>query len=185
MLKSYQHIQYTERTVTVNEIMITTLNTQNEARFYALAEEYLPGSDPEVMRKFAEMYPEAFLTISVDGTVAGAAFGWPRRHSDPSDASFTLDGICIDIRLHRSGLGRKLLARFESAAKFYGAPAVSVGSAGGYVEKFYLSCGYLPKEYKAWEENGPVIEHIYSSLTDYESYNRKNPDGFVVFEKTL
>ena len=169
----------------MNGIIIDTLNNQTEARFYALAEEYLPGSDPENMQKFAKMFPEAFLTVSVDGAVVGVAFGWPRRYFDPADASFTLDGICIDISLHRSGLGKKLLSRFESAAKSYGAPSVSVGSAGGYVEKFYLSCGYLPKEYKAWDENGPVIEHVYSGLADYESYIRKNPDGFVVFEKTL
>lgn len=30
-----------------------------------------------------------------------------------------------------------------------------------------------------------MIEHTYTSLEDYRTYQRQNPDGFVVLEKAL
>ena len=164
---------------------IFPLTPEYEAAFYALAAEYLPDSDPDRMRRFARLYPQAFLALTVDGQLIGAAFGWPRRHADPADASFTLDGVCIAWDHWRKGYGRRLLAAFEDAARTYGAPAVSVGSAGGFVEEFYLACGYRPREYKAWVDGAPVVEHVYADLADYRAYQRQHADGFVVMEKAL
>lgn len=162
---------------------IFPLTPEYEAAFYALAAEYLPDSDPARMRRFAQLYPRAFLALTVDGQLIGAAFGWPRRHADPSDDSFTLAGICIAWEHWRKGYGCKLLAAFEDAARSYGAAAVSVGSAGGFVEAFYLGCGYSPKLYKAWVDGAPIVEHVYADLADYHTYQRQHPDGFVVMEK--
>ena len=164
---------------------IVPLDADNAPAFYALAAEYLPDSDPEQMRRFAEAYPRAFLALVLDGAVIGAAFGWPRSYADPADPAFTLNGVCIAWDHWRKGGGRRLLAAFEDAARSYGAPAVSVGSAGGFVEDFYLACGYRPREYKAWVDGAPVVEHVYADLADYRAYPRQNADGFVVMEKPL
>lgn len=165
-------------------ISIAPLTPADEARFYALAAEYLPDSDPERMRRFAAVYPEAYRVLRLDGRIIGMCCGWFRRHFAPEDPSFTLDGICIEYDHWRKGYGARLLAAFEEAAQAYGAPAVSVGS-GLEAEPFYIACGYLPKEYKVWTADGPVIEKTFSSLADYQGYQRQSEDGFVVMEKRM
>lgn len=156
-----------------------------EDAFYALAAEYLPGTEPETMRRFAAMYPKSFIGLFTDAGLTGVAFGWPRNHFDPEDPSFCLDGIAIMAEHWRRGNGRYLLSAFEQAARAYGASVVSVGSAGGWGESFYIGCGYRPIQYKSWQDGGFVVEHVYSDTEDYLTYRRKDPDGFVVMEKQL
>ena len=168
----------------MESIRIAPLQMADADRFYALAAEYLPDSDPERLHRFAAVYPEAYQVIRLDGRIIGVCYGWFRRHFVPEDPSFTLDGICIEYDHWRKGYGRQLLAAFEKAAHSYGAPAVSAGS-GLDSEAFYIACGYTPKEYKVWLGGVTVIEHVYTSLEDYRTYQRQNPDGFVVMEKTL
>lgn len=164
---------------------VLRLNHELSDAFYALAAEYLPGSDVQKMQKFVRMYPETFLVMLLERKVIGAAFGWPRRWADPEDESFTLDGIAVRAEHQKKGYGKQLLAAFESAAARYGAPCVSVGSAGGYVERFYIENGYVPKQYKVWDDNGPVVEKVFEGIEDYASYERKNENGFVVMEKRI
>ena len=168
----------------MESIRIAPLKMADADRFYALAAEYLPDSDPERLHRFAAVYPEAYRVLRLDGRIIGVCYGWFRRHFVPADPSFTLDGICIEYDHWRKGYGRQLLAAFEKAAHSYGAPAVSAGS-GLDSEAFYIACGYTPKEYKVWLDGVTVIEHVYTSLEDYRTYQRQNPDGFVVMEKTL
>lgn len=165
-------------------IRIVPLQMADADRFYTLAAEYLPDSDPERMRRFAAIYPEAYRILRLNGRIIGVCYGWFRRHFVPDDPSFTLDGICIEYDHWRKGYGRQLLRTFEDAARSYGAPSVSVGS-GLDSEAFYIACGYTPKEYKVWTADCPVIEHIYTDLDDYHDYQRQNPEGFVVLEKKL
>lgn len=164
---------------------IRQLTPTHEAAFYALCAEYLPDSDPERMRLMQQKYPHAFLCMLDGDTLMGAAYGWPRAEADPADSSYTLDGIVIQWDYMKHGLGKQLLRAFEQAAARDGAPAVSVGSAGGYVEKFYLDCGYLPREYKVWQGSAPFVEHAFTGVEDYRAYARQNNDGFVVFEKRI
>lgn len=168
----------------MDKVCIAPVTAATEARFYELAAEYLPDSDPDRMRRYAAVYPEAFLTLTLDGRVIGVAYGWFRRHFAPEDPSFTLDGICIEYDHWRKGCGTQLLAAFEKAAKGYGAPSVSVGS-GLEEEKFYIACGYLPREYKTWVDGKPVIAATFATLAEYDAYQRQNPDGFIVLEKAL
>lgn len=160
------------------------LNSNNEQQFYDLAGDYLPGSSPEKMRKYADVFPELFIALMLGSEVVGVAFGWHRK-PEHNDDSFVLDGIAVKHGYTRSGYGRQLLSAIEKAAKNYGAETVSVGSAGGYVEKFYIACGYTPKEYKVWKNGAPEIEKTFDSLQDYYSYNRTDPNGFVVMAKEL
>ncbi len=163
---------------------IVKLVPHDTDRFYALAAEYLPDSDPERMHRFADIYPEAYRALWLDGQMIGVCYGWFRRHFVPEDPSFTLDGICIRDDHWRQGYGTLLLRAFEDAARAYGAPSVSVGS-GVESEPFYIACGYTPKEYKVWTDGATQIEHTYTDLEDYRTYTRRNPDGFVVLEKSL
>lgn len=167
------------------QVDIVLLNAENSAGFYELAAEYLPGSDPRKMSERAESFPNAFLTLMYRDTVIGVCFGWARSLDAPEDGSFSLDGIAVRENFQKNGYGKRLLNAFEQAAAQYGYKAISVGSAGGYVEKFYIDLGFLPKEYKAWANGSPSSEKVFDSLDDYYSYKRKNPDGFVVLEKII
>lgn len=162
---------------------ITLLNKKNEKEFFALAAEYLPGSDQDRMRKFAAIFPESFLAMMDGNEVIGVAFGWLRSKEFPDDSSFMLDGIAVRCDHQRNGCGKRLLAAFEKAAVRYGAFDVSVGSAGGYVEKFYIDCGYIPLEYKVWKNGQPVTEKMFHGFEDYDSYIRPSDEGFVVMNK--
>ena len=137
------------------------------------------------MKRYSERFPKGFVAIIKDGKVAGVAFGWLRSVEHPDDDSFMLDGIAVRYDYQKQGYGKLLLSAFEKAAADYGAPSVSVGSAGGYVERFYIDCGYVPVQYKIWENDAPVIEKVFSGIEDYYAYERKNGEGFVVMEKQI
>ena len=55
--------------------------------------------------------------------------------------------ICDSYDHAATGLGGRLLAAFEEHAGAVGYRSISVGSADGYVERFYLSHGYQQTEY--------------------------------------
>lgn len=169
----------------MGQINITYLSGENENAFFAIAAEYLPDSEEEKMRQRVKQYPKAFVALAAGGELAGVAFGWPRKLDAPEDSSFTLDGIAVKETLQRNGYGKILLGAFEKAAKEYGYSCISVGSAGGYVEKFYIDNGFVPIEYKICTDNGIELFHEFTDLEDYLSYKRPNVDGFVVLEKRL
>lgn len=172
----------------MEEISVKSINELSEREkdeFFALAEEYLPGSSPDKMKSYSERFPKAFIALIKDGKVQGVAFGWLRSIEHPEDASFALDGIAVRCSHQKKGYGKLLLGTFEKAAAVYGAPSVSLGSAGGYVERFYINCGYTPIQYKIWENDAPVIEKVFTCIDDYYTYERKNSDGFVVMEKQI
>lgn len=81
----------------------------------------------------------------------GLAYGFPKRNM------IILQGICVLHKQWRSGLGTKILKYFEKQVKKTGKKIVSVGSAEGFVEKFYLSNGYLPVELQVKDKNYIVL----------------------------
>ncbi|MGN0597209.1 MAG: GNAT family N-acetyltransferase [Ruminiclostridium sp.] len=155
-----------------------------EDDFYRFTAEYLPDSDPQRMRKFYEAYPHAFLIMVDEGQVIGTAFGRDRSVQFPEDDSFELCGIAVRYDYKRKGYGRKLLGEFEKAAEKYGAKAISLGSAEGYAERFYISCGYTPVEYKVWENGSPCLKKTFSDMEEYRNYCREG-EGFVVMRKEI
>lgn len=169
----------------MDQLTITPLTTATETAFYQLVDEYLPDSDPVQLKHYYELFPKAFLTLLFKDEVIGVAFGWHRKLKFPEDDSFALNGIAVRHDHQKNGYGKQLLRAFEQAVKEYDAPSVSVGSAGGYVEKFYIDCGYTPTEYKVWENGTPVVEKPFTDMEDYLTYSRKNDDGFVVMMKEL
>lgn len=169
----------------MRQIKVIPLNEKNSAQFFGLAAEYLPGSSPEKMSERSKLFPGAFLALECHGKVIGVCFGWARNLDVREDRSFVLDGIAVMSNFQKNGYGKVLLAAFEKAAAGYGYSLISVGSAGGYVEKFYMDCGFIPKEYKVWDGSSPKVEKKFENTADYFLYERKNPDGFVVMEKYL
>lgn len=161
------------------------LNKDNAKEFYDLAAEYLPDSNQDKMKEYAVIFPKAFIALVQNHEIIGVVFGWDRKLEHPEDNSFVLDGIAIKYVYEKRGYGKILLKAFEESARGYGASVVSLGSAGGYVEKFYMDCGYLPKEYKVWDNGVAVTEKVFESINDYKTYQRKSVDGFVVMEKKL
>lgn len=169
----------------MEQVKITPLTPDTEPAFYSLVEEYLPDSDPTQLAEYAKLFPKAFLVLLQDAEVIGVAFGWHRKLQVSEDDSFVLNGIAVRHDRQKNGYGKHLLHAFEQSAKEYGAPAVSLGSAGGYVEKFYIDCGYTPTEYKVWENGVPIVEKQFANMEEYYSYSRKETDGFIVMCKEL
>lgn len=169
----------------MEQLAFGLLNKSNERDFYELAAQYLPGSSHDKMKKYAVLFPKAFIALNLGGELIGVAFGWSRGLEFPDDDSFALDGIAIKYEYEKRGYGKILLKAFEEAARGYGASAVSLGSADGYVEKFYMDCGYIPKEYKVWVHGAPESEKLFESVDEYYTYQRRGAGGFVVMEKKL
>jgi GNAT superfamily N-acetyltransferase len=107
-----------------------------------LAAEFLGPSGADALRADFAAFPRLAIALTIDGTVAGVAFG----HPDAEEGA-TLEGIVVDDERTARGLGSLLLTRFEQAAAYAGYGAVNLGSAGGYVEHFYLKNGYQQAEY--------------------------------------
>lgn len=165
--------------------VIAPVDESTRAGFDRLMAEYLPGNDPQQVHAYAQAYPEACLALTCGDTVAGVAFGWPRRLRDPSDSSLMLGGLAVAQEARRRGFGRMLLNRFSQAAARYGCDTVSVGSAPGYAETFYIACGLIPVEYKVWTDAGPLTVKRYSGMEDYLMWQRPAQDGFVVLSRRI
>lgn len=163
--------------------LYSKLGDRLKEKFFAFCAEYLPGSEREKMKRYEKMFPKAFIAVTENDEIIGAVFGWSRSVEFPDDKSFALDGIAVRYDCQKNGIGSRLLEYFEKAAEQYGAKSVSVGSAGGYVENFYINRGYIPRCYKLWIEDKPVIAKKFNGMTDYYSYEREDDGGFVVMEK--
>ena len=61
-----------------------------------------------------------------------------------------LQGIAVRETVYGQGYGSRMLGFFEQQVKHAGYEAVSLGSAGGYVDRFYLKNGYEPIEFVFW-----------------------------------
>lgn len=97
--------------------------------------------DREVVREWYEAHPALFRAAYDDeGGVVGVALG-----RDRSDVAVELAGIAVRDEYTRQGIGSDLLAAFEDAAADAGFGCVTLGSAGGYVDDFYLENGYEPE----------------------------------------
>jgi GNAT superfamily N-acetyltransferase len=107
-----------------------------------LAAEFLGQQGAEALKADFAAHPELAIALTVDGAVAGVAFGHPNGRDGAA-----LAGITVDDAHTAHGLGSLLLARFEQAAADAGHRSVSLGSGGGYVEHFYLKNGYQQTEY--------------------------------------
>ncbi len=125
-----------------------------------LAAEFLGESAAHALMAGLGAHPELAFVLSVDGTVAGVAFGHP-----DAEGGVTLEGIAIAGPHAGRGLGSTLLARFEQAAAAAGYSNVNLGSGPGYVERFYLKNGYRQTEYMVVIPDGDRHELDLGDLT--------------------
>jgi len=170
--------------------------------------EYLPGGT-EHTRYICKNFPTTVVGYYLDSELIGYAYGLAHPESDGK--TFTLDGIAIVEPYNAIGRGGKLLAFFEKCVYNLGFFSIDVGSAGGYVERFYLKNGYKAMELKILVENDdwkekqkgypfPVAEvqtqgeykKLVIIVTDYYTMNKDEiteyyggVDSFFVFEKKL
>jgi GNAT superfamily N-acetyltransferase len=91
------------------------------------------------MRECWERHPELVVCCRESATVIGVCFGAPSaRDGDEAE----LRGIAVAAARAGRGIGSALLERFEAAVGRAGYARIGVGSAPGYVERFYLRHGY-------------------------------------------
>ncbi len=86
------------------------------------------------------------------------------------------------------GRGGALLRALEGEARRRGYAAVSVGSADGYVERFYRKNGYVPVELKIFAPSGVTVLPV----VDYDAMDKRSltaahggGHSFFVFRKEL
>lgn len=94
----------------------------------------------KTVRDWYREHPELLLGAYDDGDLVGHALGRPR-----SEETVELSGISVAPTHRRRGIGSALLSAFEDRAAAQGFRRVELGSAGGYVDEFYLEHGYTPE----------------------------------------
>jgi GNAT superfamily N-acetyltransferase len=178
---------------------------EDYAALSAIAAEYL-GQDPGVLKEMYDATPSAFTGYYIDDTLVGCCYG---KGND--SGSFSLEGIAVVHPYHAHGRGGKLLAFFEKSVVALGYFHIGLGSAGGYVERFYMKNGYRPTALKilvegdCWRQKQagyayPVTavetQGLYTKLvlsaSDYANMDKDDiarhyggVDSFFVFEKSL
>ena len=78
------------------------MTEKHQREFEKILKEYLPGSEPELVRQKAKSFPETCLVALKDEKVIGIAFGWPREVALPRK-EYSLDGIAVRYEFLRSG----------------------------------------------------------------------------------
>ena len=112
----------------------------------ALYQEYLADPSDPPWRDLLLPRPGVSLGCLLAGGVVGIAYGGPARRQP---GCLILRGIAVAGAHAQKGRGSLLLYRFEEQARAAGFNTVSVGSAGGYVDRFYAKNGYRCVAYLA------------------------------------
>jgi GNAT superfamily N-acetyltransferase len=91
------------------------------------------------VREWYDRSPELFLFArpAGEGEPIGVATGHPQ-----DEATAELAGLGVMPSRRREGIGSRLLQQFEANAAAAGFDRVSLGAAGGYVDRFYADHGY-------------------------------------------
>jgi GNAT superfamily N-acetyltransferase len=106
----------------------------------ALAEERL--GDADGLRACWHARPELVVCCRGSSGVIGVCFASTEEKVD----EVGLRGIAVDAAWAGRGIGSRLLERFEVAVRREGYTRIGLGSAHGYVERFYLAHGYEQTE---------------------------------------
>lgn len=94
----------------------------------------------ETVRDWYRERSELFVGAYRNGDLVGHCLGLPR-----SAASVELCGIGVAPPHRRRGIGTELLTAFEDRVASLEFERVTLGSAGGYVDEFYVRNGYSPE----------------------------------------
>ena len=170
---------------------INVIDKNTFPQFQKLVREYLPDTEEEQLLFHFEEFPWSYLGLLLQQKLIVFVCGWEIKVGKET-GQFVLQGIAIDWEHKANGLGGVLLNRWEKEVFQRGYASVSVGSADGYVEKFYIRQGYVPKQYKAFDNQGRAHVKEIESPEQYHTVDRDavilaadGNKGFIVFEKSL
>jgi predicted N-acetyltransferase YhbS len=138
----------------------------------ALAANRLGESDG--LRECWERHPELVVCCRESSAVVGVCFGAP---SVKGGGEAELRGIAVAAARGGRGIGPVLLERFEAAVGRAGYARIGVGSAPGYVERFYLCHGYELGEFMV--RMPPGVEA--PETAELTILRRRAVDGYVAF----
>ena len=125
---------------TADGIEVRPIRDDEFERARALHNRFTAQSMPsEEMRPWYADTPELFAGAFDADEMVGVVTG---RQADQTHAH--LFGLGVMPNYRRQGIGAELVAAFEAGAANLGVDRVSVGSAGGYVDRFYAAQGYEP-----------------------------------------
>jgi GNAT superfamily N-acetyltransferase len=130
--------------------------------------------DSQGLRKCWERHPALVVCCRESAAVIGICFGAP---SAKGAGEAELRGIAVAAARVGRGIGSVLLELFEAAAARAGYARVGVGSAPGYVERFYLSHGYELGEFMV--RMPPGVEP--PQTAELTILRRRMIDGCVAF----
>lgn len=112
--------------------------------------------DPQEWLGYYNRFSPLFQGLFYREKLIGIAYGWPMTEIREAPADeMLLQGICVISDYWRHGLGSKLLLAFEEAVKKDGQWKIVLGSAGGFVDHFYMKNGYTPESLMltwSWKE---------------------------------
>lgn len=94
----------------------------------------------ETVHSWYEEVPSLFLVAIERDEVIGVCTGRPRGEREVS-----LAGIGLESNRRGEGIGTRLVKRFEETASELGIERISVASAGGKVDDFYIDNGFRPE----------------------------------------
>ncbi len=133
--------------------------------FWEIQKEYSDKWDFDYLEEEYSRYSELYIGCYDGERLIGIAYGFVRGNI------VTLQGIAVIHERWRRGIGTKILKFFENRVKLIGKKTVGVGSAEGFVEKFYLKCGYRPVEIQAKDKWGKIVKK--ERVESYEDGIRK------------
>ena len=157
------HSRASGHVVTDHRIKIRHLALADQSQSVQLKAEYLDDQPFEEFTAFYQRYPELFVGLFNDNRLIGICFGWPLSEQFPEEKEqIALQGIAVNSEFAAQGLGSKLLNFWEDQVANRGDRFISVGSAPGYVERFYLKHGYQPIQYLVYGRE----DSLAAALTD-------------------
>lgn len=124
----------------------------------------------ETVREWHEEMPELFVGAYDGGELVGICIG----REGPGEGVL-LDAIAVSPSHVRRGIGSALLDAFEERAASLGYDRVGLGSAGGYVDEFYIANGYEPASVLVRLQSEDVPAD-YREM-GYEIIDERNDDG--------
>lgn len=122
------------------------------------------------LRDWYREQAELFVGAFANGELIGHCLGRPQ-----SEERVELAGIAVAPAHRRRGIGTALLSAFEDRAAALGFQQIGLGSAGGYVDKFYVENGYSPE--CVLVRLAPETDPSNYRNTDYEISEERIEDG--------
>tara|TARA_Y100000310_G_C20148567_1_gene563604 strand:+ start:43 stop:540 length:498 start_codon:yes stop_codon:yes gene_type:complete len=120
---------------------IETIPKKDLRKAYEIYHDYTDGKSFSFFSSKFKKKPGLYVACYDKDELIGICTGYNRTRVT------VLDGIAVIKKYWRKGIGSKLLRFFEKQVKKHGKKIVSVGTAGGYVEKFYMKNKYNPESF--------------------------------------